>query len=68
MNQCNQCGDDIEPKRYALGYRTCLWCGEAQAKKDRTIWCVVPYTNKGAYMLITNEEHLKSINPKRQGY
>ncbi len=32
---CTLCGEDeISAARYALGYRTCLACGEAQAKAE----------------------------------
>jgi hypothetical protein len=58
-----KCGDDIHPARASLGFRTCLSCGEKAARKQTH--CVVPYTNKGAYMLVTNYEVLKQINPKR---
>ena len=66
MCNCIMCGDEIVPKKRAeLGYRVCLWCGDDVAKQERASWTVVPYTNKGAYMLITDPEHLKQINPKR---
>ena len=32
--------EDIALQRYALGYRTCLTCGEKQAKKVKH--CVAP--------------------------
>lgn len=63
---CVLCGTTITPqKRADLGYRVCLQCGDGVAKQERSSWTVVPYTNKGAYMLITNPDHLKQINPKR---
>jgi len=63
---CVLCGDEIVPEqRHKLGYRVCLQCGDGVAKQERASWTVVPYTNKGAYMLVTNPEHLKQINPKR---
>lgn len=66
MTDCVLCGDTITPqKRVDLGYRVCLQCGDGVAKQERASWTVVPYTNKGAYMLVTNPEHLKQINPKR---
>lgn len=69
MCNCVMCGDEIMPKkRVDLGYRICLFCGDDVAKQERASWTVVPYTNKGAYMLVTNQDDLKAINPKRQGY
>ena len=61
--QCKLCGDDIEPKRYALGYRVCLWCGEDEAKAERASWCVAPM-HKSNYMLITRSEDLAGLNNK----
>lgn len=63
MCECRVCGDEIHPKRYALGYRVCLWCGEEQAKADRQSWCVAPM-HKSNYMLITDIDDLKGLNNK----
>ena len=63
VNQCKLCGDDIEPKRYALGYRVCLWCGEDEAKAERASWCIAPM-HKGNYMLITDKDDLVGLNNK----
>ena len=61
--QCRLCGEDIEPKRYALGYRVCLWCGEDEAKAERASWCIAPM-HKGNYMLITDKDDLVGLNNK----
>ena len=53
--------EDIPLQRYALGYRTCLTCGEKQAKKVKH--CTAPM-HKSNYMLFTNLEDLKGINNK----
>ena len=55
------CGDDINPERYKLGYRTCLVCGEAEAKQRK--FTVAPM-HKSNYMLITNMTDLKGLNNK----
>jgi hypothetical protein len=60
------CGDPINPSRLALGYRTCLPCGEDSAKQARRSWCVVPL-NKSNYVLVTDPSLLKGLNPKRMG-
>lgn len=57
------CGTDIHPRRAALGYSTCLQCGEAQARSVKHT-VAIPYS-KGAYQLITNADLLKQTNPKR---
>jgi len=42
------CREDIDPRRYALGFKTCIWCGSDEPKRTISI----PY-NKGSYQLIT---------------
>ena len=60
---CCWCGDDIEPARWALGYRVCLFCGEEAARLERTSWCVAPM-HKSNYMLITDRRDLHGLNNK----
>lgn len=54
--------EDIPIQRYRLGYRTCLTCGEQQAKKVKH---TVAPLNKSNYMLFTDMNLLKQLNPKR---
>ena len=56
--------EDIPLQRYQLGYRTCLTCGEKQAKKVKH---TVAPMNKSNYMLFTDVNLLKQLNPKRVG-
>ena len=56
-----ECGGEIHPKRFALGYRVCLACGEEQAKKRR--FTVVPM-HKSNYVAMFNKDDLKGINNK----
>lgn len=63
---CSSCAESIDPRRWALGFRLCLTCGDAAARETRKGWCVsIPYT-KGAYQYIHNPDDLKITNPKRQ--
>lgn len=62
MANCISCGDTFPPKRQALGYNTCLSCGDFAAREVR--WTVAPL-NKSNYMLITNRDELSQLNPKR---
>ena len=64
MNQCNQCGDDIEDARYNLGYRTCLWCGEKAAKIHKH--CIVPMP-KSNYIVVTDLAMLQGLNSSHKG-
>ena len=60
---CTHCyGERVPPARAKLGYRTCLSCGELTAKKQQHT--IVPM-NKSNYMLVTDMNVLKQLNPKR---
>ena len=63
LSRC-KCGNPINPNRIAAGYFICLECGEAKAKEARTSWCIAPL-NKSNYILITDPNDLKGLNPKR---
>ncbi len=30
--ECPECGDEVNPRRVAIGYRLCLECGEEAAR------------------------------------
>lgn len=61
--QCNVCGDYMTRGRWELGYRTCLLCGEEQARQERSYWCVAPM-HKSNYVLITDVKMLTGVNQK----
>lgn len=68
MIECH-CGDDIDPRRWALGpeHRMCLKCGEANARQARKSWTVVQEYTKGNYQLVTASAAfvtLRQTNPK----
>lgn len=60
---CIKCGEEFARGRYTLGFRTCLLCGEEDAKAERKSWTIAPL-HKSNYMLLTNKEDLKGINNK----
>ena len=62
MIECD-CGEEIKPARFALGYRVCLACGEARAKERFKSYTIAPM-HKSNYMLITNLNDLKGLNNK----
>ena len=64
MAYCTRCGDDYPQGRRDLGYTTCLDCGDAVA---RTIRYLSAPLNKSNYVLISNLDDLKQLNPKRIG-
>jgi ribosomal protein L37E len=61
-NQCVRCGDDVEDRRYNIGYKTCLFCGEEEARLVKH--CSVPLS-KSNYILVTDVNMLKQLNPKK---
>jgi hypothetical protein len=59
------CTNYINPARVALGYHTCLTCGEATARQRKHT--VIPLHKQG-YMAFSGADALaviKQINPKR---
>ena len=64
MASCTNCGEQFPDRRLNLGYRTCLPCGDAVARTVR--WLSAPI-NKSNYVLISDLNDLKGLNPKRIG-
>lgn len=60
---CTKCYGGVVPlQRWQLGYTTCLPCGQSQALQRK--FTVAPM-NKSNYMLVTDPNTLKQLNPKR---
>ncbi len=60
---CRECGDDVPPERWQLGYHICMPCGEAVARQHKHV-VQIPFS-KGAYQFIYNpREELRITNPK----
>lgn len=60
-NECIECEEYVPILRWRLGYRTCLQCGEVQAKIKATRHTVVPMA-KSNYILVTDRNLLKELN------
>lgn len=60
---CESCGNPVRRERAALGYKTCLPCGEKAARKARMGWCVAPM-HKSNYVLVTDHRDLQGLNNK----
>jgi hypothetical protein len=60
---CIACGSDYPPQRAALGYNTCLDCGDFAARTERMSWTIVPLPKQG-YTRVTRVEELKGLNQK----
>jgi len=64
--ECVLCGDLYPLARKTLaGKDTCLSCGDIQATKARSTWCVAPASNKQGYTLHRSADTLRQINPKQ---
>jgi ribosomal protein L37AE/L43A len=59
--KCRKCDAKVAKKRWDLGYKVCLSCGDEIA--NRVLRCVVPM-HKSNYMLVTNREDLIGVNNK----
>ena len=59
---CRECYDPYPVARYRLGYSVCLDCGDTAARQ--VVFTTAPI-NKSNYMLITDINTLKQLNPKR---
>ena len=63
MTVCYICYNEFSLKRFELGYKTCLDCGEEQANVEiqRKTKCSAPAYNKGAYMYVTSRKMAKDV-------
>lgn len=60
---CNECGEEYSMKRYRLGYKLCLDCGDTIARKHKHT--IVPM-HKSNYVVVTNRQELlglTKVNP-----
>ena len=59
---CTTCyAERVPPARARLGYRSCMTCGD---KNARAVKHTIAPMHKSNYMLFTNMEDLKGINNK----
>lgn len=59
---CVECDGRVHPRRWELGYKVCLDCGELSARSARASWTISLAGHKQGYTLITRKEQLKEIN------
>lgn len=65
MSYCTRCSVAPVPKpRQALGYSTCLPCGEAQARRVRHTIVPMPKSN---YIVVTDLSLLRGLNSSHKG-
>lgn len=61
---CPECGGCVDHRRVKLGYRTCLECGEINARQQKH--CIVPMP-KSNYIVVTDKELLIGLNTSHKG-
>lgn len=59
MYYCVICSEDVSKARWNLGYKTCLSCGERNAKSFKH--CIVPLA-KSNYQPVTDLKMLTQLN------
>lgn len=64
MFTCVVCGDDVDERRVGIGYKTCLWCGEEQARAVKHTIVPMPKSN---YIVVTDPSLLKGLNSSHKG-
>lgn len=63
-SNCVRCSEPVPVGRTNLGYKTCLTCGETEARKTRH--CIVPMP-KSNYIVVTDPALLKGLNGSHKG-
>ena len=63
MAICIKCDDEYSDRRLALGYRTCLDCGQEAAEREILFKakCTAPAYNKGGYMYVSSASMAKDL-------
>lgn len=59
MYYCVSCSDDVNPRRWALGYKTCVVCGDKLARQHKHT--IVPLA-KSNYQPVRDIGMLKQLN------
>ena len=61
MTKCVECGESFQHQRKAIGYDTCIPCGEKLASEVKHT--IVPM-HKSTYVVISDLKDLEGINNK----
>ena len=61
MSKCVECGESFQHERKAIGYDTCISCGEKLASEVKHT--IVPM-HKSNYVVVSDKADLKGINNK----
>jgi hypothetical protein len=61
---CRQCGVEMDSRRSMLGYKTCMTCGENEARQVKH--CIVPMP-KSNYIVVSDVSLLLGLNNSHKG-
>jgi len=64
MSCCQVCMDMVKQARWDLGYRTCLVCGDKEAKQVKHTIVPMPKSN---YIVVTDMALLRGLNSSHKG-
>ncbi len=65
--QCYMCGEYLTRGRWELGYKTCLICGEEQAREERKSWTVLTPHKQGAMFFTAQSAREAAIGINQKG-
>lgn len=63
-HSCWGCGSEVQARRWGLGIRLCMECGEAEAKRVKH--CIVPMP-KSNYIVVSDVSLLIGLNSSHKG-
>ena len=63
-HSCWGCGDEVYYKRWELGHRLCMPCGEAEAKRVKHTIVPMPKSN---YIVVSDMSLLVGLNSSHKG-
>jgi hypothetical protein len=61
------CGEYLTRGRWELGYKTCLICGEEQAREERKSWTVLTPHKQGAMFFTAQSAREAAIGINQKG-
>ena len=61
---CWGCGASVDTRRWEIGKRTCMECGEAEARRVKHTVVPMPKSN---YILVTDLSLLHGLNSSHKG-
>jgi hypothetical protein len=63
-NNCWGCGEPVDSRRWDIGKRTCMGCGEVDARSVKHTIVPMPKSN---YIVVTDLSLLNGLNSSHKG-